>query len=39
MRSLGLLVRMESFFTVKSVRVEGAPGLWFRLPAEITGGA
>ena len=35
----GLLVRMESFLTVKSVGMEGAPGSWFRLPAEITGGA
>ena len=35
----GLLVRMESFLTVRSVGMDGAPGLWGRLPAEITGGA
>ena len=32
----GLLVRMESFLTVKSVGIEGAPGSWFRFPAEVT---
>jgi hypothetical protein len=39
MRSLGLLVRMESVLTVKSMGMEGISGLWFRPPAEITGGA
>ena len=32
----GLLVRMESFLTVKSVGVEGAPCSWVRFPAEVT---
>jgi hypothetical protein len=35
----GLLVRMESLFTVRPVGTDGAPGSWFRLPTEITGGA
>jgi hypothetical protein len=38
-RSLGFLVRMESILTVKSVGMEGAPGLSFRFPAESTRGA
>ena len=32
----GLLVRMESFLTVKSVGIQGAPGSWFWFPAEVT---
>ena len=32
------LVRMESFLAVQSVGMDHAAGLWFRLPAEITGG-
>jgi hypothetical protein len=32
----GLLVRMESFLTVKSVGIQVAPGSWFRFPAEVT---
>ena len=35
----GLLMRMESLLTVRSVGTDGAPGSWFRLPTEITGGA
>jgi hypothetical protein len=35
-RPFGLLVRMESFLTVKSMGIEGAPGSWFRFPAEVT---
>ena len=35
----GLLMRMESLLTVRSVGTDGTPGSWFRLPTEITGGA
>ena len=38
-QSVAPLVRVESFFTVRPVGVEGASGLQGWLPAEIAGGA